>query len=87
MDVKIDERVNEKQIKVCDLIVIKDNYFRNNIHIVLEESQGFILRSFKSGQGATGYFSTIPKLIQSIDKYGYTHYSQDEYQLVLERKS
>ena len=86
MDVKINPSVFKKDIKVGDLININDGFFKDSLYIVMEELNGFILRAIKSGQGATGHFRTISLLTESIEKHGYTHYSQDEYQLVLEKK-
>ena len=87
MKLKID-KVKNNTVKICDLIVIHHDVESENdkTYMILNEYEGYTLRNLESGVKATGYSSTIEELIQSINDKSYTHYSQEEYELLLHRK-
>ena len=87
MDVKINNSIKKKEVKVGDLLLLHSATFGNTPYIVAEEEKGLILRNLNSYRGATGYHRDIKSLMDNLKTYTeHTHYGQDEYQLVLERK-
>ena len=85
MEVKINN--SNKEVKVGDLLTLHSTTFRGEAYIVAEEEKGFILRNLITYRGANGYYDNIQDLLKNLKVYTeHTHYSQDEYDLVLQRK-
>lgn len=87
MNVKINESIEEKKVKVGDLLTLHSATFGGASYIVADEEKGLILRNLNTYRGANGYHLDMQSLLKNLKIYTeYTHYSQDEYELVLERK-
>lgn len=87
MRVEINNVKKDVDFEVGDVIAFDDtNIFTGKFYIIFKDyKQGYIIRSLVDGMGATGFHSTIEDLKESIEEYGYTHYSKREYKLSLER--
>ena len=87
MDVKITEPIEKKEVKVGDLLILHNTNFGGSAYIVADEEKGFVLRNINTYRRANGYYDGIESLLKNLEQYTeYTHYSQDEYELVLQRK-
>ena len=85
MDVKIND--SNKEVKVGDLLTLHGKVYGGQAYIVAEEEKGFILRNLSTYRGANGYYDNIQDLLKNLKIYTeHTHYSQEEYDLVLQRK-
>jgi hypothetical protein len=83
MKVIIKEGHKNKPLQAGDIVTFgKDTYI-----IIKEKNESYIAKGVGGLIGATGHHSTLERLEESLSKMAnYKHYSQEYYNLVLERK-